>query len=239
MVEFFNNLDDRVYPFNCLFLEALNDHAPIKRIRIKSKPNPFISPEIKQLMNTRDAWHKSAIKSCDKLHWNAYRFFRQKVKREIRLAEMEHVRSELRNTNGNTNSIWKIINRVIPNQNSSSLMTVEDYFALANNFNEFYTNVGPTAAKKASALASEHGLIFHDDINQHLTSISDEDSAKFRFHSVTEEDVSKIIKNLPSNKAPGYDKFTARVLKASSPVTVPIIANLINGSFSHNTFPNA
>ena len=239
MVEFFNDLDDRVYAFNCLFLEALNDHAPIKRIKIKSKPNPFISPEIKQLMNTRDAWHKSAIKSGDKLHWNAYRFFRQEVKREIRLAEMEHVRSELRNTNVNTNSIWKIINRVIPNKNSSPLMTVEDSYALANNFNEFYTDVGPTAAKNASALASEHGLIFHDDINQHLTSISDEDSAKFRFHSVTEEDVSKIIKNLPSNKAPGYEKVTARVLKASSPVTVPIIANLINGSFSHNTFPNA
>ena len=74
---------------------------------------------------------------------------------------------------------------------------------------------------------------------QHLTSISDEDSDKFRFHSVSEEDVSKIIKYLPSNKAPGYDKVTARVLKDSSPVTVPIITDLINGSFSHNTFPNA
>ena len=74
---------------------------------------------------------------------------------------------------------------------------------------------------------------------QHLTSISDEDSVKFRFHSVSEEDVSKIIKYLPSNKAPGYDKVTARVLKDSSPVTVPIITDLINGSFSHNTFPNA
>ena len=103
-----------------LLLISLNDHAPIKRIKIKSKPNPFISPEIKQLMNTRDAWHKSAIKSGDKLHWNAYRFFRQEVKREIRFAEMEHVRSELRNTNGNTNSIWKIINRVIPKKNSSN-----------------------------------------------------------------------------------------------------------------------
>ena len=118
LVEFFNDFDDRVYAFNCLFLKALNDHAPIKRIMIKSKPNPFISPEIKQLMNTRDAWHKSAIKSGDKLHWNAYRFFRQEVKREIRFAEMEHVRSELRKTNGNTNSIWKIINRVIPKKNS-------------------------------------------------------------------------------------------------------------------------
>lgn len=30
MVEFFNDFDDQVYAFNCLFLKALNDHAPIK-----------------------------------------------------------------------------------------------------------------------------------------------------------------------------------------------------------------
>ena len=46
MVEFFNDFDDWVYAFNCLFLEALNNHAPIERIKIKSKPNPFISPRL-------------------------------------------------------------------------------------------------------------------------------------------------------------------------------------------------
>ena len=34
-------------------------------------------------------------------------FFRQ-VKREIRISEMEHVRSEVQNSNGNSNSIWKV-----------------------------------------------------------------------------------------------------------------------------------
>ncbi|PFX16585.1 hypothetical protein AWC38_SpisGene19139 [Stylophora pistillata] len=35
----------------------------------------------------RDLWYKSAIRTNDRLCWNAYRFFRQEVKREIRLAE--------------------------------------------------------------------------------------------------------------------------------------------------------
>ena len=48
----------------------------------------------------------------DKLHWNAYRFFRQEVKREIRLAEKEYVRSEIRKSNGNSNSIRKILTDV-------------------------------------------------------------------------------------------------------------------------------
>ena len=61
------------------------------------------------------------MKGCEdqrQLHLNAYRHFRQEVKREIRLAEKEHVRSETLKSSGKTNSIWKILNRYIPKKNS-------------------------------------------------------------------------------------------------------------------------
>ena len=48
----FDDLDDHVYVFNSLFLGVLNDHAPMKRVKIKSRPNPFVTPEIRQLMRT-------------------------------------------------------------------------------------------------------------------------------------------------------------------------------------------
>ena len=70
---------------NSLFLDVLDQHAPIKRLKIKSRSNPFVTPEINQLMKTRDRWHKKAIQTNDKLYWNGYRFFRQEVKRELRL----------------------------------------------------------------------------------------------------------------------------------------------------------
>ena len=94
MVSFFDDLDDQVDVFNILFTDVLNQQAPIKQIKIKSRPNPFVSPEIRQLMKTRDTWHKSAIKSNDHLHWNACRFFRNEVKRKLRLFEKVHVRTE-------------------------------------------------------------------------------------------------------------------------------------------------
>ena len=97
MITCFNDLDDQVEAFNNLFLNVLDEHAAVKQIKIKSRPNPFITPEIRQLMKTRDKWHKSAIRTKDKMHWNAYRFFRQEVKREIRLAEKEYVCNEIHN----------------------------------------------------------------------------------------------------------------------------------------------
>ena len=71
---FLDVLNEQVDVYNTLFLDVLNEHAPIKKIKIKAKPNPFVTPEILQLMKTRDNWHKSAIKTKDKLHWNAYKF---------------------------------------------------------------------------------------------------------------------------------------------------------------------
>ena len=111
MVSFLEDLDDQVNTFNSLFLDVLNEHAPIKRVKIKSKLNVFITTEIRQLMKTRDNWYKRARKTKDRLLGNVYKFFRQEVKREIRLVEKVHVHSELQNSNGNLNSIWKTINR--------------------------------------------------------------------------------------------------------------------------------
>ena len=95
IVNLFDDPDDQLHAFNCLFQYVLDNPVPIKQIKIHSRPNPFVSTEIKGLMKTRDMWHKRAMKTNDKLHRNAYRHFRQEVEREIRLAEKEHVRSEI------------------------------------------------------------------------------------------------------------------------------------------------
>jgi len=46
---------------------------------MKAKPNPFVTPEIMQLMKTRDNWYMSAMKqtiSCTGMHIN---FFGRKL----------------------------------------------------------------------------------------------------------------------------------------------------------------
>ena len=168
-----------------------------KLIRINSRPNPFITPEIKELMNTRDTWHKRAMRTNDKLHWNAYRLFRQEVKREIRLAEKEHVRSEILKSNGNSNSIWKILNRRIPKKNAP-LASVENPSLVANKFNEFYANVGKVTALKATKLAEDHNLNIPDGIYpcECDRSSDQNNTATFTFQSITEDDVKKIIRSL-------------------------------------------
>ena len=53
IISLFDDFNEQIDVFNELFLEVLNQHALVKRVKIRSKPNPFITPEIRQLIRTR------------------------------------------------------------------------------------------------------------------------------------------------------------------------------------------
>lgn len=164
--------------------------------------------------------------------------FRQEVKREIRITGKEYVRSELLRCNENTNSIWKITNYCLPNK-KPPLTTVEDPVVQANRFNDFYASVGEAAAAKAKALCEQYG--FTAESVERAEPITDDlqNMNKFEFHAVTEQDIEKIVKNIPSHKAPGHERVSARVYKDSLPATLPVITNLINSSLASNCFAQA
>ena len=218
--------------------KVLNQHAPVRRVKIRSKPNPFITPEIRQLMRTRDQWRKLAGKTNDPLHWNGYRFFRQEVKREIRVAEKVHVRTQILDSNGNSNSIWKIINRCLPRK-QVSFMASEDLTGLANELNDFFTSFGRITAQKASDLSLHHGINVNLDAPTPLHTSTDVSLELFVLNPVTENQVEKVIRRLSSNKAPGMDKISSRILKDSLPSILTTITRIVNNSFVTNTFARA
>ena len=123
-------------------------------------------------MKTGDPWHRRAIKSQDCLHWNAYRCFRQEVKRKLRFAENAYVRTELLNSKGKTNVIWKIINNCLPRKSQNHPFTTENPTALVNKFNAYFTYARSVTAKKACDLAIQHNFdILCQLWNPHLISV--------------------------------------------------------------------
>ena len=154
------------------------------------------------------------------------------------IAEKEYVHSELLKCNGNTNSIWKVINHCLSNM-ELPLTTVEDPVVQVNRFNNFYVSVVEAAAAKAKALCDQFG--FSDESVEQVEPTTDDVQKvnKFVFHTVTEQYIEKIVKHIPSNKAPGQDRVSARVLKDSLAATLPVITNLINSSFAANCFTQA
>ena len=148
------------------------------------------------------------------------------------MAEKVHVRTQILDSNGNSNSIWKIINRCLPRK-QDSFMASEDLTGLANELNNFFTSVGRITAQKASDLSLHHGINVNLDAPTPLHTSTDVSSELFVLNQVTENQVEKVIRRLPSNKAPGMDKISSRILKDCLPSILTTITGIVNNSFSY------
>ena len=47
--------------------DILEEHAPLKTIRMRGRPNPYITDEIRELMTVRDNWKRKFKKIKDPL----------------------------------------------------------------------------------------------------------------------------------------------------------------------------
>ena len=67
VIDCFEDVDDKLNASNPLFNPLLAYYAPIKKGKLRSRPNPCATDEIRSLIKTRDYWRKIARKSNDPL----------------------------------------------------------------------------------------------------------------------------------------------------------------------------
>ena len=82
VIDNFDDVENKLNAFHLLFNPILDNHAPIKRTKIRGRSNPCVTDEIRALMKTRDKWRKLARKTNDPLAWSGYKNFKREVRRE-------------------------------------------------------------------------------------------------------------------------------------------------------------
>ena len=185
-------------------------------------------------MKTRNYWRKIAKRSNDHLAWAAYKNFKREVKREIGLVEREFVKNQIESNPNKTNSIWKTIRLCLPKKSSSLRTFVKDDKVVAEEFNSFFASVGTLTTDKITSLAKEYNYNLDESrFSPRIFPVSEQ----FWFKAVENKQVENIINSMPSNKAPGIDKITIRVIKDCLPANLPTIT-IINNSFVSETFPS-
>ena len=63
LLDIFDDAEDKLFAFNSLFYDILDEHAPIKTMKLCGHPNPYVTNEIRELMRTRDQWKKQPRKT--------------------------------------------------------------------------------------------------------------------------------------------------------------------------------
>jgi hypothetical protein len=108
--------------FDLLFNEILDQNAPIRKVKVRTRPNPFVTEEIRGLIKTTVRWRKLARKTGDHAAWSAYRNCIRDVKRELRLPQRSYVEQEIRKNTKDTGNMWKVIRTCIPKKSTGKKM---------------------------------------------------------------------------------------------------------------------
>ena len=228
-----NDVNAKLSVFNDVFLSTLKKHAPVTTIKVRNRPCPYVTQEIKALMKERDQLHRKFQLSRDINDWQAYKDARNSVKNTLKNSEKNYVCNEVNTHKDDVGSLWKIINRIIPRKERPTHVYSKPTEQIANDFNEYFVSVGKLAANAAVQLAKDN----HIDIPAVRNSPMFNGNT-FNFSPVSCTEIQRIIKSMPSNKSPGPDKVNMRVIKDVLPVILGPLTDIINTSLTTSTFPD-
>ena len=119
IVENEDNVDDALFTWNKMFSEVADQHAPVKRRRVKGTPLPWMNSQISDSMKERDWAHRKARKSNSARHWSMYAKLRNKVNGLVRTAKSKYYCDMIEEAKGDSDKVWKAVNEAC-NRNSSS-----------------------------------------------------------------------------------------------------------------------
>jgi hypothetical protein len=138
------NVNESWHKWKDKFLHICDKYAPIRRMRVKNRNNPWIDNEVLDKMYERDHIHKKAVSCKDDELWNQYKLLRNEVTSLIRNKKKEYYVDKLESSK-TSKEMWNIMNSIVPNKKNGNTIPPE---MDANKFNKYFSEIGLTLANK-------------------------------------------------------------------------------------------
>ena len=95
------------------FLDVLNKHAPLTKIKVKGNNLPYIDSETRRLIRQRDYLKKKANQTGSKYVSHAFQQVKYKDQYRIRNLRASYYRDKIEENKGNIKGTWKILKQAI------------------------------------------------------------------------------------------------------------------------------
>lgn len=142
----------------------------------------------------------------------------------------ERYKYDIKNTWATINDIInkKPKNKVLPASFIINGENVTDKRSIANNFNTFFTNIGPNLAR----------LIDNTNVEPFSDYLATPTDHRFQFTPVNSDIIEKTINKLATKTSTGFDNLSTKLLKSINSVLSPIITLIFNQSITTGIFPS-
>lgn len=219
-------------------LETIDNNAPKITRKIKGKPCPWMTPELKNLMSQKNHLLRKSRKTKKEIDISAYKNIRNRVNILVRRAVSTYNKKLVSDSKANSKKFWSAIKSIYNVKGTSELLNCEytingvktsDNFSIANGFCSFFSTVISSLKQKTFPVTN---FIWrkHEPLKQRTCET-------FIFNYVSKVEVESYLKSINRNKATGMDDIPAGYLKDMSDIISRPLSHLINMSLQSGAVP--
>ncbi|CAK1594935.1 unnamed protein product [Parnassius mnemosyne] len=213
------DVDEQVRLLNAFIMQLYDKHAPLRPIKLKYLPAPWLTKEIKDLMTRRNLAKAKFKKDPCNINREKYRILRNRCNTMCRDAQRRHIHKTIEESD--PYRVWKFLKSLGIGKKRNDSLPPDLNFEMLNQY--FSSSSSYVNSCKSRTL-------------NHLHSLPTPDFPEFVLCQVADCDVRKNITAVTSN-AIGNDNVSRNMILPLLDLLTPIITKIFNNSINTGTFP--
>lgn len=215
-----SSIDDKISLFNKGIIGLFDVHAPVRTVRVRRPPSPWVSEGVRMAMSKRNKAFRKYKRDRTEVNWSTYKRARNLCNKMARNAKRKYFHESLVGTSAaNT---WKFLKTVGVGKPQSAKQKLP--FS-PDDFNNHFS-----ATSKLDYATKQETI----DLIKSLPSPA---SRSFEFCTVSEDEVKKTLISVNS-KAVGCDEVSRVMIFHIFNSILPVLTHIINFSLSSSSFPD-
>lgn len=215
-----DNIDDKITFFNENMKLLMDIHAPLKTCIFKKPYKPWITDNIKLLINLKHKALQKFKRTRNPQHFQEYKDLKNFLTSSIRREKKAYLRHSLQM---NTKVVWKAVKN-LQIYNNQKNKTVPDNLANVNEINNYFINSIPYIRQSNNIINYYQGI--KTSVNSILT-----------FKTVTEIEISKHLLSVKS-RAIGADGMHINFILLCCPFILKYICHIVNFCIINSVYPS-
>ncbi|KAI8490702.1 hypothetical protein Bbelb_314950 [Branchiostoma belcheri] len=210
-------------------------HAPIKKVKIRGTPAPWLTKDLRHLIGLRDHMYRQAKRSGNSEDFTSYKTMKNRVNYLCRIAKKDNAaQSIIQGAEEGQTGIWKAIRKLLPSKSPNTITCLEydgqstsDKQGMTGILNTFFHKVIEDLYESLSVTLSPFSPV----------QFVEKATSTFAFSPITVEFVTEQLSQVKLKKATGLDNIDNRLLKVGAQILAPSLTKLFNKSLDTGEFP--
>ena len=202
------------------------------------KDKPYITSGIKVSLKTKYRLYEKYLNNPNDVNKAVWKRFRNKTSEIIKRAEELYYKKMISSHNNSSKTLWKTFGKILNDKKVKHNKLVNlningvnqsNPQSISNSVNNFFSEIGGNLAKKFSKNNNSKFKKILGNPVQHSIFL----------HDISEAEIIEAIFNLKNSNSTGYDEFTTKFIKLSTPILAPALEKIFNLSLHTGVYPNS